>query len=138
MIMATPLSVRVLQQFLDAHEWTQNDLADRAQLHRATVSMHLSRSRPIRDEHLSRYLNALHRHERPILLAAWIRDQLAPDVVVDVLDLPANRVAEPVRQWGPELDEEHRRMFSWWADQLARDPELDAIFRSVTRRLGYQ
>lgn len=136
--MATPLSVRVLQQFLDAHEWTQNDLADRAKVHRATVSMHLSRARPIRDEHLANYLSAIGPQERSILLAAWIRDSFAPDVVADVLDLPANRVAEPVRVWGPQLDVEHNRMLSWWAARLAADPELDTIFRSITRRLGYE
>lgn len=134
----TPLTLNVLDTVLRTRGWTQNDLADRAGVHRSVVSMHLSRQRPIRDDHLCSYLTALDRHERPQLLGAWLRDTLHPHVLEDVCDAWTGRIAEKVATWSPGLDEEQRQMLDWWAAQLARDRELDQVFRAITRRAGWR
>jgi len=135
---STSLSVSVLQQVLDANSWTQDDLAARAKVHRSTVSMHLSKQRPIRDEHLVAYLQPLDRHDRQALLAAWLRDTLGADVIGDVLDKAANRVTEQVGEWAPKLTDKDHRMLQWLGNQLTTDEELTNVIRSICRRLGYE
>lgn len=135
--MKTPLSAKVLLQVLDARGWNQNGLADRAHVHRATVSLHLSRTRPIRDEHLLKYLAVLDQSERQMLLAAWIRDTASPEVVSDLLDVARQRVRPEVADWSPSLSVDQRALLNWWSGQLARDPELAALFRSLTVLAGY-
>ncbi len=135
--MHNKLSSRLLFTILDARCWNQGDLAKRSGIIRSTVSDHLSGQRPIRDEHLIAYLAALDSHERPMLLGAWLRDTLGAEVIRDVLKLPENRIAEPVAEWSPALDDQQRKMLSWWAAELARDPELAEIFRRITLKAGY-
>lgn len=75
-----------------------------------------------------------------MLLAAWFRDVLKEDVVDDLLEPQgklAGRIKDQVRAWSSKLDAEQQGMLKWWSEQLARDPELDAIFRAVSRRAGY-
>jgi hypothetical protein len=99
--------------------------------------MHIAGKRAIRDDHLVSYLAALDRHERPMLLSAWLRDTLGADVIRDVLQVPENRVREEVAAWSPGLNEQQRKMLTWWSNQLARDPELAEIFRRITLKAGY-
>lgn len=135
---STPLSIRVLQQVLDTHEWKQQEFAERARLSRSTLSMHLSGQRPVRDDQLVCYLRALDRQERQMLVAAWLRDVVDPDIAVDILDPAVNRIAEEIKDWSPELDVEQKKMLTWWTHELTRDKDLDLMFRSLSRRAGYE
>lgn len=136
--MTTPLTARVLNAHLDAHQLSQTELSQRARIAGQVVHYHLSGKRPVRDDHLSSYLQALDSLDRPMLLAAWLRDILSAELISQLLDTThPSRLAESIRAWTPQLDHEQRRMFDWWAAQLVRDPELDAIFRAITRKAGY-
>lgn len=135
--MQTPLTARVLNSLLTAHDWTQDKLAKRCRVSPSVVTWHLSRRRPVLSNHLAVYLDALDAHERPILLAAWLRDSLGADVIRDVLHVEENRVREEVAAWSPSLTSEQRQMLNWWSAQLARDPELAEIFRRITLKAGY-
>lgn len=74
------------------------------------------------------------------MLAAWLRDTLPVSIIDDLLDVGSSRIQESVAEWRPGLglDQEQQSMLAWWARQLARDPELDAIFRALTRKAGYR
>lgn len=147
--MKTDLAARVLSAALQAHKWTQGELADKASLARSVVNWHLSRTRPIRDEHLIGYLAALPGIERAILLSAWMRDMLPTDIIHSIFTSEStNLIAEEpptshlklrkeITEWVPELDEEQRGMLLWWAGKLVNDSELDEIFRGITRKAGY-
>lgn len=135
--MKNKIASKVLLKILDARDWTQGELAARTGIARSMVSEHLSGQRAIRDDHLNAYLTAFDHHERQIMLSAWVRDTLSPEVISDVLNVTENRVREEVAAWSPGLDHEQKQMLGWWAQQLARDPELDAIFRAITRKAGY-
>lgn len=133
-----PLTVAVLQQVLDSERWIQNDLADRTDISRATASQHLSHQRPVRDKHLVSYLNAMpNAHDRQRLLAAWLRDVLGKETVGDVLNQEATRVSEAVAEWAPALTTSDRSMLAWLGNEIANDPDLAEMMRSICRRLGY-
>jgi hypothetical protein len=132
------LSARVLYQILQGRDWNQGDLSSRTGIVRSMISEQLSGQRPIRDDHLVPYLSAFDRTERQVFLAAWLRDTLSSDVINDVLDVEGNRVQKQVAEWCPLLDPEQTKMLNWWSVELARDPELDAIFRAITRKAGYR
>lgn len=144
------LSSSVISKYLDAHHLNQGDLGVKTGISRTVISAHLSGQRAIRDEHLSAYLGALGVLERPMLLSAWLRDTLPVDVIHDIFraeDLLRVREEEEGRylvrlkpeviEWTPQLDEEQRDMLLWWVDRLIRDPDLDGIFRQITRKAGY-
>lgn len=134
----TPLSVGVLQNTMGTRGWNQLELAERCKLNRSVVSMQLSRQRPIRDEHLACYLEGLPTApERRDLLAAWLRDLLAAEVIADVFKHHGD-LRQAVLDWSPKLDEEQNQMLTWWASQMPKDPELDQLFRSLSTRAGYQ
>lgn len=135
--METPLTSKVLNSLIAVHEWTQLELARRAKVTPSVVTWHITHRRPITSQHLSRYLHALDHHERPILLAAWLRDSLGTEVIRDVLHVDENRVREEVAEWTPGLNHEQKQMLTWWTNQLARDPELAEIFRRITVKAGY-
>jgi transcriptional regulator with XRE-family HTH domain len=132
-----PLSVAVLQQILESRGWTQNDLADKAGIHRATVSMHLSRQRAIRDEHLVAYLRPLESADRKRLLAAWLRDVIGGEVIGDVVDQGTNRINEEVVAWAPNLSDSDQKMIAWLSNEMMGDPDLAEMMRSICKRLGY-
>ena len=132
----------VLREALIGRTWSQANLAEKAGIAPSVVSAQLSGHREIRDEHLNRYLTALNKpKERRRLLAAWIRDNLEPDVVEDVLARPRGKepsVHPAVAEWDPALDEEQREMLQWWSSVLPRNRDLDDLFRSMARGLGFQ
>lgn len=133
----TPLTSKVLAHVLEAHGWQQADLAKATGIAAPTVSAQLNGTRVIRDDHLAAYCDAVSRTEQPILVAAWLRDTLSPDAQANVLTSESNRLNEEARTWQPGLDDEQRQMIAWWSRQLAIDPELDEIFRAITRKAGF-
>lgn len=134
----TPKTSKILAAALLGHGWEQNDLARESGINRATISMHLSGLRPIRDDHLALYITALDKSEQSRLVSAWLQDTLPPDAVQNVLDGAANSVREEVRAWRPGLTSEQADMMDWWSAKLAEDDELARIFEAITRRSGWQ
>ena len=133
----TPQAAKVLSDALAMHSWTQSDLAKATTIDVATVSHHINNRRAIRDDHLALYCNALDRTEQAQLVAAWLRDTL-PDTTQDaILEPHTNRLREEVQLWQPGLNPEQQSMIQWWTERLARDRELDEIFRIITRRAGW-
>lgn len=72
-----------------------------------------------------------------MLASAWLRDTLPDGAVANILEPQTASVREEVRTWQPGLDDEQRQMIAWWSRQLAIDPELDEIFRAITRKAGF-
>jgi len=135
---ATPKTSKILAAALLGHGWEQNDLARESGINRATISMHLSGLRPIRDDHLALYITALDKSEQSLLVSAWLQDTLPPDAVQNVLESASNMVREEVRAWRPSLTTEQSAMIDWWAAKLAEDDELARIFEAITRKAGWQ
>ena len=131
----------VLRLIMKKRAWSQASLAEKAGIAPSVVSSHLSRKRAVRDEHLNRYLAALVApDERRRLLAAWMSDTLEAEVVEDLFARPKGSTAPlhpEVVQWDPGLDQEQQAMLRWWSAELPRDRELDELFRSITRRVGF-
>lgn len=143
--MQNKFSARVLTKIMDARQWNQGELSKRSGMAQSLISNQLAGQRPIRDKHLVRYLNGLDHNERPILLAAWLRDNLSPESVQDVLALErvqeetsVYRLRNEVATWQPKLEPEDRQMLSWWAEQIANgDVDLRDVLRAITRKAGY-
>ena len=133
----TPRAAKVLTACLQNHTWLQSDLAGKTGIAAQTLSAHLNGSRVIRDDHLAAYIKALDRDEQNILLSAWLRDVLDETTASHVLDPSSSRVSEEVRTYQPGLNAEQVHMLQWWAHKLASDDELDAIFKSISRRAGW-
>lgn len=138
------LTARVLAKIIDTHDWHQGDLAAKSGITRSLVSAHLAGQRAIRDQHIGGYLRAADHLERQMLLAAWMRDTLPTDLLHELFPKPLNPEGSEeytfkpeIINWSPKLDEEQREMLNWWADKLLRDPDLDEIFRMITRKAGY-
>jgi len=134
----TPRTAKVLSAALDNHSWEQSDLAKLSGINRATISMHLSGSRAIRDDHLAAYSLALDKGEQSMLVSAWLRDCLPEAAAANVLEPGTFTVREEVRQWQPGLTDEQRNMLDWWAAKLAADDELDHIFKAISRKAGWE
>jgi hypothetical protein len=134
----TPQTSKILAAALLGHGWEQNDLARESGINRATISMHLSGLRPIRDDHLALYITALDKSEQSRLVSAWLQDTLPADVITNVLDITTHSVREEVRTWRPGLTPEQAEMMDWWAAKLAEDDELARIFHAITSKAGWQ
>lgn len=135
---ATPRSAKVLSAALESHGWQQSDLADKAGIARPTVSHHLTGARVIRDDHLVAYCDALDRYERPILVAAWLRDTLSEPAQADVLDPHSSKLNEAARTWSAKLTDEQKDQLDFWASILSTDTEIADVFSTITRRAGWQ
>jgi transcriptional regulator with XRE-family HTH domain len=135
---STPQAAKVLANAMFLHNWDQSDLAKQSGLSRPTVSLHLNCTRPVRDDHLTAYCTALDRAEQTMLVAAWLRDTLPAEAQENVLTSKATVLREEVRNWRPSLDAEQRQMIQWWEQKLASDPELDQIFRAITKKAGWR
>ncbi len=134
----TPKTSKILAAALLGHGWEQNDLARESGINRATISMHLSGLRPIRDDHLALYITALDKSEQSHLVSAWLQDALPAEVIANVLDSTTHSVREEVRAWRPGLTSEQSEMMDWWAAKLAEDDELARIFQAITSKVGWQ
>ena len=133
----TPLASQLLTNAMALHGWQQADLAKASGLDRATVSLHLTNTRAIRDDHLAAYITALDPIEQTTLVAAWLRDTLPAAACESVLDTATNRLSESVRTWRPTLAPDQQKMLDWLAAKLATDPELADIFAAACRKGGY-
>ena len=134
----TPKTSKILAAALLGHGWEQNDLARESGINRATISMHLSGLRPIRDDHLALYITALDKAEQSRLVSAWLQDTLPPAAAQNVLESASNLVREEVRTWRPGLTSEQADMIDFWVAKLVEDDELASIFGAITRKSGWQ
>ncbi len=134
----TPLAAKILSAAMEFHGWTQAEFAKLVGLARTQVSQHLSTERPVRDDHLAQYAQALDKAEQSMLVSAWLRDCLPDAAAANVLEPGTFIVREEVRQWQPGLTAEQRNMLDWWAAKLAADDELDHIFKAISRKAGWQ
>lgn len=135
---STPLAAKRLAGALQLHGWQQSDLAEKTGIAGPTVSHHLSGLRDIRDNHMAAYAAALPRDDRESFVSAWLQDVLPPAAQEIILSTNHFALSEAVKSWRPGLDEEQKHMIDWWASKLAADPELDEIFRSISRKAGWQ
>jgi transcriptional regulator with XRE-family HTH domain len=136
----SPTSAQCLRDALSLHGWTQSELAERTGLDRATISHHLTCARPVRDDHLAAYCRALYSPERKRLVAAWLRDTLDAETVLDVLtdDSEHAVLRDEVASYRPSLPHDLRLMLDWVETQLGADPELADVMRIGIRRAGYR
>jgi hypothetical protein len=131
------IASRYIFSVLDARGWSEAKLAKESGVARSVISMHLSGARKVAPKHLVQYLSALAQHERPGLLAAWLRDNFPPTLSHDMLEIDGN-LGLDVKQWVPHLDADNKRMLKWWGREIARDGELLELFRLLTARAGYR
>ena len=125
------LSSQLLSRLLDLRHWNELKLAERSGIPRSLVSAHLSGQRPIRPQHLAAYLRVLDRHERAAFLSTWLRDNLDPELITDLLDGTKTDSM-------PALEENRRRMLDWWATAITRDSKLAKTFSHLTTKAGFE
>jgi transcriptional regulator with XRE-family HTH domain len=126
------LASRFLFTALEARGWTESKLAKAAGVARSVISTQLSGARRIRPNHLHKYLAVLNHQERPLLLVAWLRDNLPPDQIEHLLNPTGDKLSLNVA-----LDDDGKRMLGWWAREMARDSELRELFKLLSARAGY-
>lgn len=133
----TPKTAKVLSNCLLMHSWQQGDLAALSKIHPSVVSLHVRGTRPIRDDHLSAYLPCLDAPEQRDLLAAWLQDVLPQSVQEHVLEPTGNRLNAAVTTFALGLTLEQQDMLRFWAEKIAVEDDLAAIFAAITRKAGH-
>lgn len=103
----------------------------------SVVSTQLSGRRPIRIHHLAAYMRALDSQERGKLLNAWLRDNVDPETIHDLLNGQTDLHPE-VRDWAPELNKNQAAMLNYWAQELPNDKELEQVFAHLTQSVGFR
>jgi hypothetical protein len=78
----------------------------------------------------------LNHQERPRILLAWLRDYLDPELVEDLLDVTGKGL--DVKRFVSELEGGDKEMLAWWAREMARDGELEELFRLLSTKAGYR
>jgi transcriptional regulator with XRE-family HTH domain len=125
------LSSQLLSRLLGLRGWTELQLAEHSGIACSAVSAHLSGQRRIGSQHLAAYLKVLERHEQAAFLSTWLRDNLDPDLVADLL---AGTKTDSL----PGLQENQRRMLAWWATAIARDSGLAKILDGIATQSGFK
>lgn len=136
--MTTPLTAQLLTKIAEDLEWTHAKLGATAAIDPTTVTRHLSGARVIRDEHFVKYMAAVPAIDKPLLLAAWLRDVLPPADTELLLDQKSTHLNEAVVEWLPALDPDAKRRMQWLCDQMVRDPELRDLMKIMTKNFGYE
>jgi hypothetical protein len=126
-------TARFLFTALDVRGWTESRLAKAAGLARSVVSTQLSGARKIQANHLHMYLSVLNHRERPLLLVAWLRDNLPPDQMEHLLNVRGDKL-----DLNLTLGEDDKRMLVWWAREITRDGELYELFKLLSAKAGYR
>jgi hypothetical protein len=132
--MKTPLSAKVLKQIITELGWDQSEIAMRVKLARPQISCHLSGARPIRDDHLSKYMRVLPQAESVRLLAAWMQDVFDAKILMALNN--GKEWGEVARQKiipGKGVD----AALIWWGEQMLRDREMETMFLALSARLGF-
>jgi len=127
----------VIAAALDARGWSETKLAEESGVARATISHHFRGARKIRSNHLKQYLALLNHQERRELVVAWLRDNLAPELLQDVLNKAGDDLSSAVKEFVPALKDEDRRALAWLSRQIARDGELSEWLLKRQRWIGY-
>lgn len=83
-------------------------------------------------------MRALDSDERPRFLNAWLRDNVDPDNIHDLLNGETGNLHPNVRQWVPELTKDQNAMLNFWAQELPGDPELEEMFARLTKNAGFR
>jgi hypothetical protein len=131
--MKTPLTAKILREVLSDLEWDQTETARRVKLARPQVSLHLAAARPVRDDHLAKYLKALPSADALRVLNAWMKDVVKIDVLNSLGQEKWTRVAKVQIDATPEV----KAVMQWWAEQMAGDAEMETIFMALSRRMGF-
>jgi len=126
-----------IHSVLVARGWTESQLAKESGIARGVISEHVSGKRPISLKDLIRYMKGLNHQERPGLFSAWVRDNWPVELVQDLLN-SRDRLTRNVTGWVPILDEDNKRMLSWCAREIARDPEFEGFFKLLCVMAGYR
>jgi hypothetical protein len=125
------LSSQLLSRLLHLRGWNELKLAEHSGIAGNVVSAHLSGQRPIRPHHLAAYLRVLDRQERAAFLSTWLRDNLDPELIADLLDGTKTDTM-------PSLQENRRRMLDWWATAIASDSKLAKIFSRFSTKAVFK
>lgn len=136
--MKTPLTSQLLCRIAEDLGWTHHQIATQTGIVQSTVTRHLSADRDVRDEHLSAYMSAVPSVDKPRLLAAWLRDVLAPADSEYLLDSGSGRLNREVADWLPELPPDQRHRLQWLAGEMLRDTELQGTITRLIGHLGYK
>lgn len=92
----------------------------------------------MRPHHLKRYAVLFNHVEQRELLVAWLRDNLHPEMLRHVLNATGDDLSRAVKEWVPPTEDEDKRMLAWWAREMARDGELQELFKLLSARAGYR
>ena len=125
------LSSQLLSRLLDLRAWNELKLAEHSGIAANIVSAHLSGQRPIRPGHLAAYLRVLDRPERAAFFSTWLRDNLDPELIADLLDGTKTDSM-------PSLQENRGRMLDWWATAIASDSKLAKIFSRFSTKAVFK
>jgi transcriptional regulator with XRE-family HTH domain len=132
------IAKRFIYEILEARGWSVSRLATESGIKRSVLAAQLSGSRRIQPQHLDRLLHVLDHYERPRLLAAWVRDVVAPDALMDLLNAQGDDLSPEVKAWAPALESDDKQMLLWWADEMTRDGELAELFKLLSAKAGYR
>jgi len=125
------LSSQELSRILNLRGWSERKLAELSGIVPSVVSAHLSGKQVIRSHHLAAYLRVLDRQKRAVFLDAWLRDNLDPQLIADLLDGTKTDSM-------PTLNENQPQMLDWWATALSGNFECAKIFRDRIRKAGFK
>jgi len=125
------LASQLLYRLLQLRAWNELKLAEHSGIAENIVSAHLSGQRPIRPRHLAAYLRVLDRQERAAFLSTWLRDNLDPELIADLLDGTKTDSM-------PSLQENRRRMLDWWATAIASDSKLAKMFSRFSTKAVFK
>lgn len=131
--MKTPLTAKILREVLSDLQWDQTETSIRVKLARPQVSFHLAGVRPIRDEHLPKYLKALPSDQALKVLNAWMKDVVKCESLNGLGKDQWAKVAKVQIDTTPKI----KAVMQWWAEQIASDSEMESIFVTLSRRLGF-
>jgi DNA-binding transcriptional regulator YdaS (Cro superfamily) len=113
---------------------TQTAFADRASLHPTQISK-ASKGKRVGAAVIHAIARALPAEHRGAVAAAWLKDQLKPDVLatVDVFSAGSRGAEQPNYQLPPELDADTRDLILWLAQQATRHTAVRDALHSLRR-----
>lgn len=125
-----------LSDYLRAHNLTQAGFAGQASITVGQVNRACRGSTRVKAPTIHTLLRALPADQRGVIAAAWLKDQLKPDVlaIVDIHAIGASaREQPPNYQLPPELDAASRDLILWLAQQATRHTAVRDALHSLRR-----
>jgi transcriptional regulator with XRE-family HTH domain len=131
-------AARFIFSALEVRGWTESKLAKAASVARSVVSAQLAGTRKIQPAHLVKYAQVFNHRERMALLIAWLRDHMGSELVEEFLNPAGDGISRHVKRWIPALGPGDKEMLTWWAHEMARDSELQELFKLLSAKAGYR